>query len=243
MVKNTSVLNLAMLAADQPAPSASLDLLFVLDATGSMGPVINSVKHHIKDLVGRIQSSRRNTHVRLGVVAYRDYEDDVVSEAFGFTSDVGAFQKYLHKLQATGGDDDAEDVLTGWEEACGMDWQSDARMIVHFADAPCHGREYHDDDVRDHYLDGDKKGRTTTQLLKTLAETCRVNTFQFMHLNESTFKMLRVVQKKYPREEWYQEEHISALQEMTERIFKGSLSSIDKSLPLAAFMEDSAFLP
>ena len=35
-----------------------------------------------------------------------------------------------------------------------MEWKHFTRTVIHIADAPCHGNEYHDATIRDNYGDG-----------------------------------------------------------------------------------------
>jgi hypothetical protein len=219
----------------------SMDLLFIIDATGSMGPIIEAVKKHIHEIVRKIQQER-SIPIRLGVVAYRDYYDEDPTEILLFTEDVNRFEVFLKQLAARGGDDDAEDVFTGWERAASMDWKSPVRMIVHLADAPCHGIKYHFASVSDHYKNGDKLHRNAKDLLAKLAEDCQVNTFQFIHLNNSTRQMLyTLTNNEYPKDDWYKEDQLSLdnLKDMPHRISTASLECITKST--AVFLGDSAY--
>ena len=43
---------------------------------------------------------------------------------------------------APGGGDAAEDVFSGIEAAQALQWQAGSRVLVHVADAPCHGSEF-----------------------------------------------------------------------------------------------------
>src|SRR5690348_11709452 len=57
------------------APAARLEMVFVLDTTGSMGGLIEGAKQRIWGIVnGVMQESHAS--VRIGLVAYRDRGDD-----------------------------------------------------------------------------------------------------------------------------------------------------------------------
>lgn len=216
---------------------ASLDMLFVIDGTGSMDTVIRGVKNNIKDTVDRIKETEVNTIVRIGFVVYRDYNDDTPFEVFEFTEDVVAFRDALTSVRAKGGDDTAEDVFTGLEKAAGMDWQSTARMIMHFADAPCHGTDYYFN-CFDNYPAGDKHGRTAAALLAALRTDCAVNTYHFMHINSTTKRMFAQFQEEYPCPGWYKEENAQipvdggADHTMSHSMAMGALHSITSSRSL-----------
>lgn len=215
---------------------ASLDILILLDATGSMSSIIDGVKTNINDLVVKIMEKEQGSLIRLGIVAYRDYDDAPIYECFDFSEDIEAFKMFLGMLEAKGGGDDAEDILTGFEKAIEMNWQGDARMIVHFADAPCHGDIYHNFDISDSYREGDKYGRLPGDLLKKLNEECNVNTYQFMHLNKMTKKMIKKFKEEYNVSDWYKEEdlHIDNLRQMTQFMFQSSIASIATSRNLSS---------
>lgn len=207
--------------------NSTLDILFLIDATGSMVNVINGVKTHIKELVEKLM--KENSTVRLGIVAYRDYLDKPEYETFTFSTDVQKFRTFLKNLEAKGGDDDAEDVFTGLEQSAKMNWLSEARMIVHFADAPCHGLEFHDKNVHDYHEQGDKHNRNLVTLLNNIQETCKVNTYQFMHLNSTTKLMIEKFKEKYPKVDWYIEDELDNIENMNNYLYKSSIASISKS--------------
>lgn len=218
----------------------SLDICFLLDATGSMGPMIQAVKNQIRTMVRDIERAHPSCQVRLAVVAYRDYEDDPRTESLPFTRDVQVFESFLGALEAKGGGDPAEDVISGLQKACTLEWASVARLLVHFADAPCHGDAYHTPRVYDKYPQGDREGRKTQTWLRALAHVCRVHTYQFMHLNQTTHKMLETFRREMPEPvEWFLEQDV-ALQDrsrLSELVYMGSIRSMERSA-----VEDSAYV-
>lgn len=206
---------------------SSLDILFLIDATGSMAKVIDGVKRHIQELVDSIYNDSENTqNIRLSIVSYRDYNDKPQYENLDFTEDIETFKYFLDNLQAKGGDDQAEDVFTGLQQANLMNWSSDARLLIHFADAPCHGLNFHDPYISDNYPDGDKDNRNVFVLLRNLAEYCNINTYQFMHINNTTQMMLEEFKTIYRNEDWYIEEKLNNLEEMNTYLYTGSMRSI-----------------
>ena len=59
-------------------------------------------------------------------------------------------------------------------------------MIIHLADAPCHGRKYHNH--HDDYPNGDPSGVSPEDLLKQIARK-RIH-FYFIEINSSTTRMM-----------------------------------------------------
>ena len=130
---------LASLTLGAPA-AADLDIVFVLDTTGSMQRELDEAKERIVDLAQSIRAARPGQTVRFGVVAYRDRGDDYVTRMQDLSQDVGRPLAVLRQLQAHGGGDGPEDVLAGVATGIrDMAWSPDAeRMLFLIGDAPPH---------------------------------------------------------------------------------------------------------
>lgn len=76
---------------------------------------------------------------------------------FQFSSDVNKCEKFLNLLEADGGGDTPEDMAGAFNLALEQDWISQCKYAILIADAPCHGKQYHDHD--DTYPKGDPAGR------------------------------------------------------------------------------------
>lgn len=129
---------------DSPAPAPlALDVLFLLDATGSMGDEIGRVQATITSIAERVQSLQPRPELRFGLVAYRDQEDDYVTHTSPFTADLPAFRRALLNVQAAGGGDTPEAMNEGLESAINdMEWSERAvRLTFLIADAPPHINE------------------------------------------------------------------------------------------------------
>lgn len=206
---------------------SSLDILFLIDATGSMSKVIDGVKRKIEDLVNSIYNSSENTKkIRLSIIGYRDYDDLPRYENLDFTENIEEFKNFLENLEAKGGDDQAEDVFTGLQQVNLMNWNSDARILIHFADAPCHGLNFHDPYISDNYPNGDKDNRNIYILLRNLVDYCGINTYQFMHINRTTEVMLEQFKDIYRNDDLYVEEYLRDLENMNTQLYNGSMRSI-----------------
>ena len=129
-----------------------LDLLIMMDATGSMHPYIEAVK---KGLSGQLLTEIRDRfptavkNMRFGFLAYRDIPRDGKKcpphfEKLDFTSDLHEVVEWLGKVKATGGGDTAEDVVGAMMEASTFSWEQPLRAIFHIVEAPAHGRVMHD---------------------------------------------------------------------------------------------------
>ncbi|WP_434423448.1 hypothetical protein [Nannocystis pusilla] len=69
------------------APAAirpRIDVVFVLDTTGSMSGLIEGAKQKIWAIANRLASGEPRPDLRIGLVAYRDLGDDYVTKRFDF---------------------------------------------------------------------------------------------------------------------------------------------------------------
>jgi hypothetical protein len=116
--------------------------------------------------------------LRVAFVAYRDYEDDSVTEKCEFTDQLSTFTQALSKVDAIGGGDVAEDVFSGLQSIASLNWTSQNRLLFHIADAPCHGCRFHNG-VTDKFPQGDKFGRRIEDLLSSLRMDCKITKYFF----------------------------------------------------------------
>lgn len=118
----------------------ALDLLFILDTTGSMDDEIQQLKDTIYSIYTRIHGMFSSVSIRFGLILYRDREDEYVVENKGFTEDIDLFQVRVDRIEADGGGDYREDVQAALREAIEeTPWNPDAMKIAFLiADAPPH---------------------------------------------------------------------------------------------------------
>jgi HEAT repeat protein len=118
-----------------------IDLVLVMDATGSMSPVIQSTKRRIEAVVEGLR--RVVPDLRARVVAFRDEGDAFVTIGSPLTHDPRLLEDFLACVPAWGGGDTEEAVLAGLKDAIERTpWRAGTqRVIVLFGDAPPHDRE------------------------------------------------------------------------------------------------------
>jgi hypothetical protein len=125
--------------------SGQLDLVFLVDETGSMGPYIEQVKARLLDLVQALESAPLCESLRLGLVTYRDHppqDHSYPSRAFALTDNVKEIEEAVRSMVASGGGDGPESVTDGLFDVVRMDWRpAAAKAVVWFGDAPPHGVE------------------------------------------------------------------------------------------------------
>ena len=83
---------------------------FVLDTTGSMGPLIEGAKRKIWSIATSIVDTNPDAEIRMGLVAYRDIGDEYVTKVFPLTTDIQDLYANLLELRARGGGDWPESV-------------------------------------------------------------------------------------------------------------------------------------
>ncbi len=116
----------------------TIDVVFVLDTTGSMSEEIQGVKDSIQAVVQKLD---KRATVRIGLVEYKDKGDSIVTKTYPFTTDLAAFEKTIAGISASGGGDVPENVNAGLDVALKqMKWSdaSSAHMAFLIADAPPH---------------------------------------------------------------------------------------------------------
>ena len=118
-----------------------LDVLFLIDATGSMSDEIQQLKDNMISVSERIHALPSAPNVRFGMTIYRDRDDLFVSRTFDFTSDIQAFTDELADVVAEGGGDYPESLNEGLHSALELpEWRVEETVSLIFliADAPPH---------------------------------------------------------------------------------------------------------
>jgi hypothetical protein len=119
--------------------SPTLDVVFLLDATGSMGDEIDALKTNIHSIASEIASLQTVSDIRFGLTVYRDRGDSFVIRTYDLAQ-VSEFAETLSTIEADGGGDYPESVNEGLHEAIhAPSWRDDAvHIIIWIGDAPPH---------------------------------------------------------------------------------------------------------
>jgi uncharacterized protein YegL len=141
------------LGAQRVAQRPRLDLVFMIDATGSMGDEIGKLKASMRAMADQIAQLPGQPDICYGLVAYRDRGDAFITRTHDLTNDLSAFQSLLSRVQAQGGGDTPEALNEALHEVVhGLSWRADAaRLVVLVADAPPHldyGGPQYDNDMQ-----------------------------------------------------------------------------------------------
>lgn len=95
----------------------AMEVVFVIDTTGSMGGLIDGAKKKIWSIVNEIVAAKPQPEIRIGFVAYRDKGDAYVTQVHDLTSDLDGAFKTLQTFEAAGGGDTPEHVNAGLSDA------------------------------------------------------------------------------------------------------------------------------
>lgn len=131
--------------AGQDTGDVALDVLFLVDATGSMDDEIERLKANMVGVAEQISTSATRPDLRFALTSYRDDTGDVgdyVSRTIDFTPDVDDFVATLRGLSAGGGGDYPEALNEAFAESVlAPSWRLDGavvRLVFLIGDAPPH---------------------------------------------------------------------------------------------------------
>jgi hypothetical protein len=114
----------------------AVDVMFMIDTTGSMGDELQYINEELSDVIERVGAD-----VRISCNFYRDIDDEYIVRPFPFTTSVDEAVGQISKQFAAGGGDYPEAVelalLNGIDE---HEWNEDAKERIMFLvlDAPPH---------------------------------------------------------------------------------------------------------
>lgn len=118
----------------------SVDVAFVVDATGSMEDEIRFLQDDIEDIIGKA-SAINSASIRTGAIFYRDEEDEYVTRSSQLTAKTADTREFIRHQSAYGGGDYPEAVHTALEATLQeLDWNVYAKSRIAFLilDAPAH---------------------------------------------------------------------------------------------------------
>jgi Mg-chelatase subunit ChlD len=119
-----------------------VDVVFVLDTTGSMSGLIQTAKEKIWSIATTMASAQQTPDIRIGLVAYRDRGDAYVTKVVDLSDDLDSVYATLMDFQAEGGGDGPESVNKALYDAVhNVSWsqQEQAYQVIFLVgDAPPH---------------------------------------------------------------------------------------------------------
>lgn len=126
-----------------------VDIAMLIDATGSMGPIINEVKANALAFCDKFTAAMNDggkniDELRVKVIPFRDYayDDSLSMDDSGFfllPDQNDDFKQYVEKIEARGGGDEPESALEALALAMRSDWTTKGtkrrHVILVFTDA------------------------------------------------------------------------------------------------------------
>lgn len=95
----------------------NVDIVWAVDATGSMGDEIEYLKTELLDVIARAKGRSPELSYRMGTVFYRDKSDEYITKSNGLSPDIPKTVEFIQKQFAGGGGDYPEAVHSALEEA------------------------------------------------------------------------------------------------------------------------------
>lgn len=125
---STAVPRSLALAAGPAGDGIDVDIMILMDTTGSMKWCLQPAKDLALKVLNRASHLRAARSVRCGVVAYRDLPSSDADPSthvkyLDFTDNADQVQRFISGLEASGGADIAEDVAGGLREVWDSSWR------------------------------------------------------------------------------------------------------------------------
>jgi len=120
-----------------------LDVVFVMDVTGSMSPYIEAAKATVREISRALRELDTRPEIAFGITAYRDHLDSgFVTRHFDLETDYDLFVARLGTLSADGGGDQPEAVYDGVHDALTKtSWRGQGlsdRVVILIGDCSAH---------------------------------------------------------------------------------------------------------
>ena len=119
-----------------------IEVVFVLDTTGSMSGLIQAAKEKIWSIATSMASAESSPEIKVGLVAYRDRGDAYVTKTVGLSHDLDSVYSKLMDFKANGGGDGPESVNKALFDAVNnISWSQGKgvyKVVFLVGDAPPH---------------------------------------------------------------------------------------------------------
>ena len=131
-----------ILSDKTPKGNNDFDVLFIVDATGSMASYIQAAKEETQNISEDLRQAYPEMMFKYGYIFYRDPIDSKsdIHETIDLTDNVNSLPGKISKIKAYGGGDVPEDWVGAYKIANEkISWRNGVRIIIHLADAGAHG--------------------------------------------------------------------------------------------------------
>ena len=129
----------------QKPPLSDFDLVFMIDATGSMGGSLNMATKYCIDICNALKIKMSGVAFKFGGIFYRDPIDSSSdrNDYIDLTDNIEYFKSFVSTMNPDDGGDGPEDWVGGYNIALNnINWRKGVRCIIHIVDAGAHGTKY-----------------------------------------------------------------------------------------------------
>ena len=115
--KEQNISKINKILSDNTVSEKVFDLLFVIDATGSMSSYIKAAKDETENISKELRNLYPEYHFQYGYIFYRDPIDSHgdIHEMIDLTDQVNTLPEQIKKIRAYGGGDLPEDWVGGYK--------------------------------------------------------------------------------------------------------------------------------
>ena len=190
--KDKQLKKIKNILTDGKPTTKEFDILYLIDATGSMGSYITSAKEESKNISEELKKKYPNMSFKYGYIFYRDPVDSKtdIHEMIDLTDNLDYITERISEIDAYGGGDYPEDWVGAYKMANEkVSWRNGIKLIIHLADAGAHGTLF---------SEGDKYPEEEYKLKEQLKKSAMKNIkiFGYVILEESR-KSFNEAQKIY----------------------------------------------
>ena len=178
--------------------SKDFDIIYLIDATGSMGQEILAAKEQVINILNELKNKYPDYIFNFGAIFYRDKIDSPSDENdfFNLTDNIENLKTKIMPIREYGGGDTPEDWVWGYKTAVeNVGWREGTKLIIHIADAGAHGTEF---------TSGDKypeQGPQLEKLIKRCVEkNIKIIGFKIGYSANQSFAKIKDIYNKHKSE-------------------------------------------
>ena len=141
-MSNKNLKKIKNILSDVKSSINEFDIVFMIDATSSMGPYIEAAKAEAKNISTELSQKFPKMDFQYGYVFYRDPIDSPndIHEIINLTNEVDSLPEKISKIHPDGGADIPEDWAGAYKIINEqINWRNGNKAIFHLADAGAHG--------------------------------------------------------------------------------------------------------
>jgi len=114
-----------------------IEVCFLIDATGSMRPVMEDFKTSIPEVLRDMKIDWNDWDLEISSVLYRDQQDEYLTRTFEKTTNLKSFVDFMQNQYAVGGGDEQENMPAAYQDAIKViEWKegNHPKFIITFTD-------------------------------------------------------------------------------------------------------------